>query len=144
MDKELKNYLNTDPKFQPYRYSNRGEFRVLRCEFPQLMGENQLKRPDYLPRSLHHPYIAGPFAPIGASKERKLLPHDNDVDFWFKKDPVVPGPEPTNVQSAQGKPDIEKPQPQYSEMDLHLHRVMTNHGTWGSVSLLTHSQLATI
>lgn len=72
-NKPLKGF-DTAPEFLKYR--RRGEYRVIRCDFPQLMGWSTLRRPPGLPRSLKTPYFAGEFAPLslGISKILQFEP----------------------------------------------------------------------
>ncbi|XP_035707045.1 calcium/calmodulin-dependent protein kinase [Folsomia candida] len=78
-NKPLKGF-DTAPEFLKYR--RRGEYRVIRCDFPQLMGWSTLRRPPGLPRSLKTPYFAGEFAPLSLGKERIYRPHVNRIKLY--------------------------------------------------------------
>jgi hypothetical protein len=54
--------FETAPEFAQYR--RLGEYRVLRCDFPHLMGWSQLRRPIGLPRSFKTPYFTGNHSPM--------------------------------------------------------------------------------
>jgi hypothetical protein len=83
---DIRNYFDTAPEFEVYRKSNRGEYRVLRCEFPKLMGWSTLQRPPMLPRSLKAPYFSGPYALQSLDKDRIFRPHVNRLKLYKDTD----------------------------------------------------------
>jgi len=83
---DIRQYFNTAPEFEVYRKSNRGEYRVLRCEFPHLMGWSKLQRPSILPRSLKTPYFSGTGALQTVYKDRILRPHVNRLKHFKDTD----------------------------------------------------------
>ncbi|ODM98540.1 Testis-specific serine/threonine-protein kinase 2 [Orchesella cincta] len=83
---DISGYLQKNPVFEDYVKKNRGDERYVRCEFPQLMGWNALRRPEWLSRSLKYPYFDKPYGIQARTQERLMRPHVNRVKFYRDSD----------------------------------------------------------
>ncbi len=84
--KDIKSYLEKNPAYDEYLKDNRGDHRYVRCEYPQLMGWNTLRRPEWLPRSLKYPYFVKPYGIQARTQERLMKPHVNKVKLYRDSD----------------------------------------------------------